>query len=312
MASGRDGLCLAPVPSAFPQGSWPRLFRPLCTVLRGWRFVKIISWWKLEGCWPALHGGGGGLPTGHPRSSGGSREGVGGSASGAVVAPALCHRTFSAGTWAGAAAPHPLSPQDHWAPAAWGPGWWQCRKSHHSKRQHGPYPCGPGFESQVCWTRPRGSDDDSDTWWTLTGPSRTRSFVSRPGRGAPRPPPASSHCPPWQEENVVPTPPSGAGDVPARHLVHIRLPRNVSCLPFPPQSLLELAGSSPACRELPQQKGMYRPQQSLETPRARTVSWTRSTVQDPGPQAPGRSRFPGTASGTRGRGPSPLHSPLHP
>lgn len=77
MASGRDCLCPASVPSAFPQGSWPRLFRPLCTFLQAWRFVKIISWWKLEGCWPALCGGGGRPPTGHPYASGGSRDGKG-------------------------------------------------------------------------------------------------------------------------------------------------------------------------------------------------------------------------------------------
>lgn len=52
--------------SALPQGSQPRLFRPLCTFLRDWRFVKIISWWKLKGCRPGLCGGGGSLPTGHP------------------------------------------------------------------------------------------------------------------------------------------------------------------------------------------------------------------------------------------------------
>lgn len=68
VASGRDGPFPASVPSAFPQGSRPRLFRPLCTFLRGWRFVKIISWWKLKGCRPALCGGGGSLPVGHPRA----------------------------------------------------------------------------------------------------------------------------------------------------------------------------------------------------------------------------------------------------
>lgn len=33
VAAGRDRPCPASVPSAFPQGSWPGLSRPLCTFL---------------------------------------------------------------------------------------------------------------------------------------------------------------------------------------------------------------------------------------------------------------------------------------
>lgn len=67
VASGPDGLRGLSA-STFPHGCWPGLSRPLCTFLRGWRFVKVISWWRLKGCWPAsvVAAAAAACPKGHP------------------------------------------------------------------------------------------------------------------------------------------------------------------------------------------------------------------------------------------------------
>lgn len=53
MASGPDCLCSASALSAFPQGSWPRLFGP-----QDWKFIKLLSLWEDKGSRPVLCGGG--------------------------------------------------------------------------------------------------------------------------------------------------------------------------------------------------------------------------------------------------------------
>ena len=161
------------------------MFRPLCTFLRGWRFVKIISWWKLKGCRPALCGGGGSLPVGHPhglwwgrgRGRGRGRDGEGegegeGAPRGAQAAASHCGM-FSAGTEAKAIAPHPLLPQDHWEPqvrdqAGGNAGRQPLRNSVALTTYHGGAALarGHGFESQI---RYGAGESNSETQRTPTG-----------------------------------------------------------------------------------------------------------------------------------------------
>lgn len=142
MASGRDRLCPAPVPSAFPQGSWPGLFGPLCTLLRTWRFVKIIAWWELDGRWPVLCGGGGSSPTGRPQGLWKWQRWE------------LPVQGLPPNGTATSAAPHPPSPHDTETSRA-GPSWWPCRTGPLQNSMALP------METLVCVTRGRRCDSQA-------------------------------------------------------------------------------------------------------------------------------------------------------